>query len=329
MADFEQLEKLIDQGFTDAWWLAVDGLVYQKEKSIQEIKDLESNLDYLKMDAVHVSHKENSKWIRIDENYATPSPPSYLRFINKRFGKAYALIKNSFLICLVGLGIGTLFHLSSPDDSHFFTCQAFTFIALCINFVVFLFKISTPVYSHKRVNKHEQSVKSLSLIKKIFNFRGRLNRLQYLIATFIKWISFLGIGYLALLLLFHDPLGWMRHIFVIILFILWILFSLSINIRRLHDMGRSAWYFAAVAFILFSITAISEVQAQAQAQTQELGDNHYKNIYGSNPWGNIGIAVVLVFTIRLLSAKPQNRQNPYGESLIKFFPKGKGVSANN
>ena len=40
MADFEQLEKFIDEGCTDAWWLSVDGSVYEEVKSIQEIKNL-------------------------------------------------------------------------------------------------------------------------------------------------------------------------------------------------------------------------------------------------------------------------------------------------
>lgn len=77
---------------------------------------------------------------------------------------------------------------------------------------------------------------------KIFGFKGRLNRQQYLSGFVVRWaITLTGLG-LGLL----PETFWFGWIFVPVLLIgSWL--SLSITVRRLRDMGEPAWALALIA----------------------------------------------------------------------------------
>lgn len=111
-----------------------------------------------------------------------------------------------------------------------------------------------------------------------FNFEGRARRKEYWMFSLIHIIIFFVLGFFGGIFSdVNDDFG-IGFILIILYFIATFLPSLAVTVRRLHDTGKSGWYYL-VTFIpyigsiwLFILTVIE-------------GD-HGTNQYGPDPKNN-------------------------------------------
>lgn len=110
----------------------------------------------------------------------------------------------------------------------------------------------------------------MKVLKHYATFQGRARRKEYWMFTLIYVVSYIIAMIVSALLPFF--------IVIYFIFVLGIILpSIAVSVRRLHDTGRTGWWFLIqliplIGFIIFIIFAV---------QDSEPGTNHY----GSNPKG--------------------------------------------
>ena len=105
MMDSKKIEKLINEGLSDKWWLSVDGSIIKPYKTLKEIKEFEATSEYKKMHVMHVSETESHKWIRIDENGLIKSSMKKASKLTDR-GSIKLITEKRWLTFLIGLVAG-------------------------------------------------------------------------------------------------------------------------------------------------------------------------------------------------------------------------------
>jgi uncharacterized membrane protein YhaH (DUF805 family) len=89
------------------------------------------------------------------------------------------------------------------------------------------------------------------MIKSLFSLRGRLNRIQFFLRTLAFYAALLVYIVICLVLITNGQSG-IGIIIALSLVIPFLLLNLSMKVRRLHDMNRSAlWLLAYIPFEIF------------------------------------------------------------------------------
>jgi len=110
------------------------------------------------------------------------------------------------------------------------------------------------------------------------NFSGRAQRAEYW--YFMLFVNLMFVGLAILGVFMSDPMGTPPPVFGILQVILWlgiILPSLGVQVRRLHDIGKSGWFWF---FILIPCVGGLILFIWA-CEDSHMGDNQY----GPNPKG--------------------------------------------
>jgi uncharacterized membrane protein YhaH (DUF805 family) len=102
----------------------------------------------------------------------------------------------------------------------------------------------------------------LNVWKNFANFSGRARRSEYWYFVLFNTIIAIIIGQISILIEFPY--------LIIIYYLAIILPSLAVAVRRMHDVGKSGWYFL-IPFYNF-ILAVTE----GQNETNEYGENPKK-----------------------------------------------------
>ena len=113
----------------------------------------------------------------------------------------------------------------------------------------------------------------LCMWKKSFVFKGRTSRGEFLKAKLVDWALFI--------LLFASPILFdsykyreIGNTLVVILFIYWavsFLPSLSIVVRRYHDVNRSGWWAIALPVVIFYLAVVGFIKYRLKANGIFLG----------------------------------------------------------
>jgi uncharacterized membrane protein YhaH (DUF805 family) len=95
---------------------------------------------------------------------------------------------------------------------------------------------------------------------------GRLGRLAYLKRMlFVLSIAVIATASLFMLAVYDFPmlslkiLSWMVIIVLIVAIIFAVVANITLNVRRLHDMNLSGWWFLGLFLLQFVLTAIGEI----------------------------------------------------------------------
>jgi uncharacterized membrane protein YhaH (DUF805 family) len=112
----------------------------------------------------------------------------------------------------------------------------------------------------------------LEVLRKYAVFDGRARRTEYWMFTLINTLVSLAIGFAG------GKLGWSQHTIttVAVIYMLFVLLpSLGVVVRRLHDTGRSGWWFLIVVVPLIGAVVLLVFALQDSEQGS--------NDYGANP----------------------------------------------
>ena len=149
----------------------------------------------------------------------------------------------------------------------------------------------------------------LKCLKKMFVFKGRARRKEYwgfiLFSTLITFCIHIYNAYTTLQMLF-APKGFhleelLTHFFVyfIIAELIFILPTLSVSVRRLHDIGCSGWW----SVIVFSGIIVPVLQMY-----EILGENTFGSVAA---W--FGVALLKIYYFILTVTAGSMQRNRYGE----------------
>ena len=128
-------------------------------------------------------------------------------------------------------------------------------------------------YQATKAAATRESVEPSNFFSKITTFQGRIGRLQYFYGLLFKWGLMFGVG-LIIVFLFSIT-NEMEGITMIIslplcLFVMWV--NLSLQARRLHDMGQSGFWLLLYlvpianyifAFVIYIVCLASEGNKKA------------------------------------------------------------------
>lgn len=117
----------------------------------------------------------------------------------------------------------------------------------------------------------------LDVLKKYAEFSGRARRKEYWMFALFNLIIFVALMiFSAVIASMDESLGMIGSLLILVYSLAILLPGLAVAVRRLHDTGRSGWWFL-IAFVPFGgiVLLVFTVQDSAPGENQ----------YGKNPKG--------------------------------------------
>lgn len=113
----------------------------------------------------------------------------------------------------------------------------------------------------------------LQVLKKYADFKGRARRKEYWMFVLFNWIFAITFGIIDITVIDLSPLGYgiLHPLYCLIM----VVPSIAVAVRRLHDIGKSGWY-----YLIFLIPLVGAIILIAWfCKEGEQGTNQW----GSNP----------------------------------------------
>ena len=128
--------------------------------------------------------------------------------------------------------------------------------------------------------------------KKSFTFKGRATRAEYWFFVLFQWIISIACCFGGLLVGFIFDLGAkfdiLMSLFIVIPFLVMLIPSLAVAVRRLHDTGRSGFYLLLIILGIIPIVSLVigivflVIMVQPSDQNNKYGPNPYLQEYMPN-----------------------------------------------
>lgn len=182
-----------------------------------------------------------------------------------------------------------------------------------------------------------------SFTQKFFSFSGRLNRLAYFLRYLVSLAIFLVVLFVcAFLIAALGPLGMIFSIPIIVVCVVFIVVSISLTVRRLHDMNFSGWWYLVILGLGLISGGVEGVQGNPSAISMIINlislvislvilfypGTKGPNRFGADPLGRDAEYVDNVFgdsaSSRFYNNKPQNDT----EYIVNAPPKNDDSSKN-
>ncbi len=124
----------------------------------------------------------------------------------------------------------------------------------------------------------------------LFSFRGRIGRMRYFSYLVLSSIFLMFVAGIAAAILLPVDLSASLYVYGVF-FLCITVYGLSLNVRRLHDLGNSGWWSL--------LTVLPIVNLLLMIYLVFFRGNKGRNGYGDKPIGN-GVGIVVAFAFSLL-----------------------------